>query len=493
MALDKKTLLLLSLILILGAFLRLYQLSSESFWLDEGATAMALKENGSLGIMNNVLEKGQIMHRDYFKHNDELPLYYMILSQWSNLFGISELSLRSFSAIFGIGALLMIFFISKLFFKDSISLVSTFLASINLTLIGYSQEARQYSYLLFLSLLSLYFLMMAVRKRDTKYFAGLLITNFIIIYSHIPWVIFIMLEGIYATWTVYSDYSKKITINRKIVAAFLIMFVLYLPMAGRIFISETSNVGSYGKPDIKQIISFGVQMSTWIYPSDSTKAKINGRDFNLSLNELILLASAASVVAITAVFFIIGAYKLKKYKKGAVLFLLLFLFPLIFAFSVSMIHPRITVFQLKQIIYIIPAYIIISALGIASIKNKTIAVSIIAILSLAPIYSYYHNPIKQQFREAAEILPNGADVFITKQSSQEALMYYYGEKGNIIGVDDISVLKEKLKGKTSFWFIFTFTKYSDPNGSIKNFMDLSYTASEKTELFDLEIFHYNSK
>ena len=46
---------------------------------------MALKENGSLGIMNNVLEKGQIMHRDYFKHNDELPLYYMILFVKTNL------------------------------------------------------------------------------------------------------------------------------------------------------------------------------------------------------------------------------------------------------------------------------------------------------------------------------------------------------------------------------------------------------------------------
>ncbi len=396
---NKKTFSLLALILLVGVFLRFYNLGSESFWLDEGTTVMTIKKHSAIEIINNVKEKGQILPEYYlqgeYSYDEDLPIYYVLLSGWRNVFGMSEFALRSFSALLGSLALIAVFYLAKYLFDERIALISTFLSSINLTLLWYSQETRQYSYLLFLSILSVIFLLKAIKEDKIRYFVGLLIVNAFIIYSHFPWLLFIAFEGLYALYILYKDYTKEHLVRKKIIVAFLIIALLYLPIIGRAIFSETKTTNLYGKPGIVQIAQFGTQLSSWLYPSVETRQKIYNSTFNFSLNEWVLLLSVILTALILFGFFLIGIKK-SLYKKESTIFLLFMFFtPVILALVLSWIHPAITIFQLKQMIYIIPAFLILASVGVEKTKFTVPFIIIIIALSLLPICTYYKNIDKE--------------------------------------------------------------------------------------------------
>jgi mannosyltransferase len=489
---DKKQIIfLLVLALFLGTFLRFFSISTESFWLDEGATALTLKKYSPMEILNNIQEKGNILP-EYFTYDDDLPLYPLILSGWSNIFGISEFSLRAFSALLGSLSLILVFYLARYLFDDKVALLSTFLASVNLTLIWYSQEARQYSYLLFLSLLSVIFLLRFLKEGDIRYMVGLIVADAFLIYSHFPWIIFIAFEGAYALFVVYKEYADKRKLNKKVIVAFLIIGMLYLPIIGRAIFSQSDTVSLYDKPDIKQLAEFGVQLSTWLYPGVEMRQKMHDLDFSFSFYEWAILLSVVFTALLMGLLFIGGIIKILKRNKSDLFVMLMFFLPIIMALAISFIHPTITVFQLKQLIYVIPPFLIIASVGILRSKLRNVAIAAMIILSIAPVTAYYANVDKQQFREAAEFLPKGEPILVNIETAQVAFKYYYGESGNVIGIKDLDELKSYLNSENpeSFWVMFTFTKYSDPKNNIKRFLDENYLVLEKKDFFDIELIHY---
>ena len=488
---SKKTIYLLILIILIGAFFRFYNLDRESFWLDEGTTSLTVIKYDALGILKNVKESGQTIPEYYPQYDEDLPLYYMVLRGWIDLFGTSEFAFRSFSALFGISSLVAVFYLARYLFNDKIALLAIFLSAINLTLIWYSQEARQYSDLLFLSLVSIIFLLKAIKEEKIKYIIGLLVVNAFIIYSHFPWIIFIAFEALYASYIIYFDYTKKNVIHKKIIVALIIIGVLYLPIIGRAIYSETNTVRLYGKPDIGKIAQFGVQLSTWLYPSVEMRQKIYDAKFSFSLYEWALLASVLLTAAITALFFLIGIKKSFERKESLISLLFMFFAPVLLSLTLSWLHPYITIFQLKQMIYIIPAFLILVSVGAIRMRFMMPFIIVIIVLSILPIHAYYANIDKQQFREAVAFLPKDEPILININSAQVAFKYYYGEKENAIGIKDVEELKSKIKNMDSFWVLLTFTKYSDPKDSIKKYLDDNYELiEEKNDFFDIKLLHY---
>ena len=128
---NRKIICFLFLILILGAFLRFYHLGKESFWLDEGATGLAMKKYSTKQIFTNILDEGQLLP-GYYSYNSDLPVYNILLSVWTGLFNVSDISLRAFSALFGSLAIITIFYLGRLLFDDKTAILAAFLSSINL-------------------------------------------------------------------------------------------------------------------------------------------------------------------------------------------------------------------------------------------------------------------------------------------------------------------------------------------------------------------------
>jgi uncharacterized membrane protein len=493
---KKQAVYILIVILFLGSLLRLYNLTGESFWLDEGTTALTIKKYDALEIFENVKEYGQILPDYYsfgkYAYDEDLPSYYMILKSWTRIFGISDFSLRLFSAVFGILSIVAVFLLIRYIFDDKVGLLTAFLASINLSLIWHSQEARQYIFLLFLSLLSLIFLLRALREGGKRHLIGLLIVNIIIIFSHFPWLIFILFEGLYALYVIYMSHNERKfrKLHKLVVIVFVVIALLYLPIISRAIFSESQYVRTFGRPGIEEVAKFTVSLSTWLYPSISMRDKIYSRSFDFSVFEWALVITVFASALLYGGLFLFGLIKL--YGKKGVFVVSWFFFPFLFALLLSLIHPTITVFMVRQLIYIIPAYLAIVSFGCLSSRYSKILIVGIVILTALPLYAYYSNVDKQQFREVASFLPDNEPIFLNIETSQVIFQYYYGERDNVMGVSDVQELSEHLADVDTFWMLLTFTKYSDPEDTIKEFLDSNYELVERKDFFDIELLRYRT-
>lgn len=123
---------------------------NQSLWRDEAFSALI--------SLKNPLEIISLSMRDTTP-----PLYYLLLHYWILMFGTSEVSLRSLSFLFHLLLVLIVFFITKKLIKSRfVQFIIAFSTLLNPFLLQYAFEARPYSLLAFLSVLSIY---LAISKK----------------------------------------------------------------------------------------------------------------------------------------------------------------------------------------------------------------------------------------------------------------------------------------------------------------------------------------
>jgi hypothetical protein len=153
---------------LLATWLRFHNLGGDSFWLDEIFTINTARL-GFEGGLNSL-------------HHP--PIVYWLTTSFLSSLGESEFVARLSSAIAGILAVPMLAVLGKVSGQKSVGLWAAFLLTIAPFHIRYSQEARQYAWLMALSLTSYIFLYMAIsndRKRWWVYFALATVLN---VYTH---------------------------------------------------------------------------------------------------------------------------------------------------------------------------------------------------------------------------------------------------------------------------------------------------------------------
>lgn len=96
------------------------------------------------------------------------PFYYWVLKIWSSIFGTTEFGYRSLSALFGAGAIVATFFMSRKFFGRKVAWVTLALLVVSPMLIRYSDEARMYTLAALIVMAATYVLQKARTARGLK-------------------------------------------------------------------------------------------------------------------------------------------------------------------------------------------------------------------------------------------------------------------------------------------------------------------------------------
>lgn len=118
---------------------------------------------------------------------DEINMvfYYLLLRGWLVL-GDSEWVIRSLSVLLGVATLPALYLLGSRLFGRKAGLISAALLAVHTFHIRYSQEARSYSLLTLLLVLSTYFLVLAIESpNQKKYWAIYLLTSALACYSHL--------------------------------------------------------------------------------------------------------------------------------------------------------------------------------------------------------------------------------------------------------------------------------------------------------------------
>jgi hypothetical protein len=127
-----------------AALLRLHRIDHQSLWFDEGTT---LNMSDGRSFLENVRRfYGLTAGGERFQ-----PLYNLVMSYWRSWFGDSAFALRSFSALAGLGAVVLVILTARYVFGRRYAVWTGALAASSSFAVFYSQEARPYAFLLLLS------------------------------------------------------------------------------------------------------------------------------------------------------------------------------------------------------------------------------------------------------------------------------------------------------------------------------------------------------
>lgn len=517
---KRNILITLLLILLLGTFLRLYLIGDESFWLDEASVALAVTHYSTSEILKSSILHGNITPGYFQGTYSDMPLYGVLLSFWAVLLGINEFSLRLFSALFGSLAILMLFLVAKELASRKVALLSSFIFSLSVFNIQYSQEARPYALMAFIALSSVYFFVKCFKTGKLIHLMLFTIFTILGLNTHFVFVFFVAFQGLYTLlmFKMNTTYVKRVLISLFLIG---LSYLLWLP---RFFAQNTGGAGSFlGRPSLLSVAKIWFKFGTWIFPSTELLENIRARNFlNIVILDWLLVISAFLLVFFMTVFFIFGIFNFSgnliqrhgflknlgklfnthyPIKNKWLLFLLLWFFvPLLLELFVSIFHPTATLFgPARYLIFIFPAFILFASVGILRLKWKysKIALVLFVMFSVLPLISYYTNVNKQQWREAVSFMEDnirtGEIILINGPTMKAPFDYYYGMSDVIYPVYNVTQTAEILVDKESFWLILSFDKYFDPRSTIRNYVEKEFLLDKEENFFDIKILHYNRR
>jgi uncharacterized membrane protein len=158
---TRATLVVLAAIVLAGTSLRFTNIGAKELWYDEAFTARVLSYS-----YTDIVLFAKTLHP---------PLYYILLKAWTGLFGTSELALRAPSAIVGVLTIpLAYWLVSTVTSTKKRALWAALVVAVNPFLITYSQEARSYALLAFLTVLATLVALQAMRTKKYLAFAAVL-------------------------------------------------------------------------------------------------------------------------------------------------------------------------------------------------------------------------------------------------------------------------------------------------------------------------------
>ncbi|MBL7190791.1 glycosyltransferase family 39 protein [bacterium] len=365
----------LFIIIAIASFARIFHLGYYSIWFDEVVSYMY-----SVKSIPEIIRIAQI--------DNTPPLYHFLLKYWV-LVSKSDFWMRLPSAVFGILSVLMTYKIGILLYPRRTALTAAAFSTLCFQCLHYSQEARMYTMLCFLTLASIYYFILALREGKFIYWAGYFICVIAAFYTHL-FIVFILA----AQW-VYFFISFKETkkLWKTWLAVQLLIGISILPWMSSIIHQIGVIESDYWVPlaTIEEVIRVAVFMGT-------------GWDLNNRHIITILLNIPFAVL-----FFIGLFYSLRGKERSRLLLPVLFFVPLIVVYIYSLNSKSL--FFSRYFFYLIPIMHLIMAAGLwrLSKRYRMIIGGLLMIIMVFFAVLYYTSPYNSQpvrfpFRTMAKIL-----------------------------------------------------------------------------------------
>ena len=467
-------------VLALGAALRLLYLGRESLWYDE-TYSVYWAQRSLWGDLSDV----------------HPPLYNALLHFWMQLFGTSEAAARSLSALFGMASIYLTYRVASTLFDRRVGLVAAFLSSFSLLGIHYSMEARSYSLLLMLSLLSyLYFVRIIQGDRSKTSFLFYVMSNTLMVYTHL-FGLFIL-----ASQVVYLALFRWRAISVRFVVAQAVTAALFLPWLSNLFSGDRlSRLAWLQEPTFGELLStlkahMGNLSAIAPYAGKPQLVPLQQPLFYLFLlMSLVGLFSGARLTSLRRRRFAVFS----EGTPGAPLLLVWLVTPILLPFFISRLFMPIYI--LRYTIAASPALFILVALGICRWKVTAVALSISGLflfLSLPALSYYYTHPHKEQWREAAQLVEKNAaegDAVVVNCDGPEVLppleYYHFGSIEPVVlratdwSPERVGAFLERVsQDKERLWLV---SSYGQGSQAVRDLLKQEYRLIQTNEFVGLSV------
>lgn len=382
-----------TLVVALAAGLRLFRLGEESLWIDEGFSIRDASE-GHFSAMR--------------------PIYFCLLRLWMT-FGDSEAWLRSLAVVFGVGSVILMYFLARHLFGGKAAFLASVFMAISPLHINHSQEIRLYTLVTFVVLLEVRAFIRfleAGRGRDlalTLVFAGLAFFTFPLTVLMLPVLNIFMILHLRA----YRHLTLKWFLSQSIPALAAIPLIPRLSRTVSVF--DNSWNWRLSPPGIRQVVEVTRDFNLWRIPETHENAVLVGN------------AYGGFVLALIA----FGVWSMYRRARWQTTLTAVWLTIPIAATLVAS-HLVTYVWLVRYMIYVSPAYYLLAAVGLSAIRRKSIFVILLIVmvaLPLARLCSYYSSHHRPEWRQAVAYIEShlgeGDSIAVYRYVNKPVFEYYY--------------------------------------------------------------------
>ena len=462
----------LLVIVLIGIFLRLYHLGTQSFWEDEAFSVF--------------VSKGSLFQICYITATDvHPPLYYWILHYWLVLFGTSEVATRALSALFGVLAIPVIYMLGDRLFNKEAGLLAALILAFSTFNVAFSQDARMYSLMVLLTLLSMYFFIRFLQGNTLAISVGYLFSTALLLYTHVYGLFIVFAQNIYLLTLLCLSHERTFRLRHWITLQVLVIafFAGWIPvLIWQTFRAETAGYWVL-TPTINDLITTltlyaGTTILLILFLAISMLSLFTCRELRGSVDwkaPVKAFKSCVQHVSLT-----------KDYK--ALYFLAVWLLAInvipfaISLFSTSFYFPRFTIAGSVAL------YLIV-AKGITHINFRYAKLAIIIVvvaLLAANLQTYYTTPTPYQARETVGFINENAkneDLVLFVPNYGSAVLYYGLAAGlNVTTIvpwsgnaSNVKQLQLDINGHNRVWVVEEM--FSEGNIQLPQTMEILKNAS----------------
>jgi len=405
-------------VFLVGAFLRLYHLGTQSIWWDEAFSVWISKQSLSQIVQTTATD----VHP---------PLYYFILHYWIALFGTSEVAVRSLSVLFGVLAVPMIYAVGRQLFNEEAGLLSALILALSSFNIWYSQETRMYTLMVLLALLSMYFFTRFLQKTTVAVSVGYFISTTLLLYTHVYGAFVVIAQNVYLLTLLVFWREREFRLKYWIMLQALLV-VFFAPWIG-VLISQILRRARWvaiAPPTLHTVLDVfvryaGMDVLLVLFIGLSLFSLFEHQKFRGAMDWKVPLKALQSY-----------AWEVRIANVEPVYFLAVWLFTInIIPFVISWLTQPI-----YQDLYTIAASValyLLVAKGISNINHRYSKLAVIAIvvaLLAAPLQTGYTTIIKAQGREATSFIDANAksgDVVLITPGGHSLLFDYYNNRTDL--------------------------------------------------------------
>jgi 4-amino-4-deoxy-L-arabinose transferase-like glycosyltransferase len=486
-----RTWIALAAIVVLGFLLRLYHLDYQSVWADEAFSITASAK--PLASLTEFL-----VQRD--RHP---PLHYYLLHFVFALFGYGVVQARVVSLIFGTLSIFVLYLLAKYLFNAGTGLLSALLLAVSQLGVAYSQEARNYSQLLFLSITATYLFIVALRERRRLWWWAAVVSCILLIYTHYYGVFILLGLLLFATvcrgrypiprfWRVGG-----IALVALCYTPWLLSGVVQQGLArGRGFIpsAQISSLSVHWYTLFTTVNWFNNGKLVGFYASSPWWAYLFGG-----------LLFCLPVLQAAKLLFRETTKSAAQWQKEALFLLnLLWILPLLLVCAMGLATRT---FNIRFAVYLIGFYYVLVARGIVTARHGILRSGCIVLLSVYSLYSLraiYCVPYKENNRDAvgyvaSEYLASDCCVFWPGLRGGEPSAYWlvYHRDGPGIRVVDINTVEAGRADCKRIWLVMDKTWWRNLDTErldlVRQTVERQYSQAARREYFGSEVVLYGPK
>ena len=442
-------------ILILGLILRLISIN-QSFWLDE-ATSIFVAGNMSFSQILNQFSPGDF----------HPPFYYFLLKIWVTVFGVSEVGARSLSIIVGLATIFVVYLIGKAIKNRKVGLLSAALLATSGLHVYYSQEARMYILSTFLVTLLVYlFLKLQKEAKNWQWILFSLTLAANSLTDYLPNLIILVFWFYALIVKKNASWWKKFILSHLVlVFAWAFWFPTFLIQLGAgltVKVNAPPWWDVLGRTTLKQVFLIPVK-------------------FMIGRISFVNKKIYALVVGIFAAFFGFLIAKSTKHFKEAKIIWIWFFIPIVIS---ALMGLRLSVFSYFRLIFVLPAFYLIIALGLINLRKKWFIPAVVFVLAVnfltTSIYLFTPRFYKEDWRgmvsfvEKESVGKNTITLFVA--DSQMEAYKYYSKDAKIAGPTGLS------EGLDLIWLMRYVQPMFDPEDKLRQ--EVEEFGYQKTGEFD---------